>query len=325
MAPSFNRFNQISINSNNVREISTLFTDVYGIGPWLYVTFGDDGTDNFICVDQITLAGKENPGYSLIGGTTMIGNMEYELLEPVSGTCVTAEFMQRRNGRPGLQHICVDDGADFNGIRKRLDDMGMDREQSSCIDHIETCVMRDLTPILGCCLELHRRDADFRYPEVEPEFYPASNTMEGKPSPALGDTTKITYVVADADEVVKVFRDGMHVCRWNMKDTTYTVAGNTYPVRQFICNMMNITLELLQPLSEEGMIAEFLRENGSNAISIGMKPLLSDDELKVRMEQAGYGDRVEMTLDGKLRTLCDHMELLGLYIELTGSLQDESE
>jgi len=172
MEPRFNFFNQICITSGNVRAISDLFTDVYGLGPWLYVTFGDDGTHNFISVDDVVLGGVPRSSYSLINGTCRIGNMEYELLQPAGGVSVNSEFLEKRDGRPGLQHFCLDDGAAFDPIRRSLDALGLDREQIACIDHIETCVMRDLKSIIGSDIELHRRDADFtgRYRMKYPPF-----------------------------------------------------------------------------------------------------------------------------------------------------------
>ena len=130
----FSEFNQVALTAADARGLTRTLADVYGLGPWLQVSFGDDGTDNFIKIDQFRLAGQALPPYGLLGDTATVGNMEYEVLQPNGGVSVNQEYLDRTGGKTGLQHLCLDDGARVDDIRAALDSLGLNREQDQSED-----------------------------------------------------------------------------------------------------------------------------------------------------------------------------------------------
>ena len=317
-SPSFTSFAQVSVSSHDIRSISKVFTDCYGIGPWLFAVFGDDGSGrgNYITCDGVVLDGEPIGVYSILGGTCRLTSLELELLQPLNGKSVFSQYLDLRGGMPGFQHLCADDGAGFNQTRALLDSLGYRDEQFCRIDSIELCVMRDLAPLLGCRLELHQRGESFRYPQIEPEFYPAGNTMSGKPTPIFSDCTGVTFVVKEIMDVLSVLQDAMHLGQWTVEETHYSWLNHSYPVRKAVCSGMNIQLELLQPLSHDGFLSNHLNRWGPNALSLSMAACVPRQEVYRRMKTASCGKQVRLSFDGCDRIFCNHLELMGLYLEI---------
>jgi len=70
-----------------------------GIGPWRIYTFSPENTTNQ------TYHGKPSP-YTLKVCFAQVGDMIWELMEPISGTTIFADFLEKHG--EGIHHIAYD-------------------------------------------------------------------------------------------------------------------------------------------------------------------------------------------------------------------------
>lgn len=91
------------------------YVEVLGIGPWQIYTIEAPELTN------TTVHGKPEP-YSLKLGVAQVGNVQWELIQPLTGRSVYREFLDSKGG--GLHHILVQ-VEDYDAAVKRLTDRGM--------------------------------------------------------------------------------------------------------------------------------------------------------------------------------------------------------
>ncbi len=89
---------QVCVVVEDLREAMRHYWEVLGIGPWKIYTFEPpDLTDT-------TLRGAPEP-YSMKVGLAQIGNVQWELIQPLTGRSTYREFLEQKGG--GLHHVLV--------------------------------------------------------------------------------------------------------------------------------------------------------------------------------------------------------------------------
>jgi len=94
--PFFTRILQIGLVVRSVEATAARCLEDFGIGPWRLYTFDPSN------IEEMTIRGKR-VDHSMRTGCTMIGDIEWELIEPLDDRSVYAEYL-RVHGE-GLHHI----------------------------------------------------------------------------------------------------------------------------------------------------------------------------------------------------------------------------
>lgn len=89
---------QVCAITDNLEKTMQAWVDTLKIGPWLVRSFDDTTMSN------LKVGGKlVTEPYKFLIGITMVGNLEFELIQPVYGPTIYQEYLDRRG--PGLHHI----------------------------------------------------------------------------------------------------------------------------------------------------------------------------------------------------------------------------
>jgi catechol 2,3-dioxygenase-like lactoylglutathione lyase family enzyme len=89
---------QVCVVVKDIEKSVERYWKIFGIGPWQIHTFGPP--DLF----DTTFHGKPEP-YSMKIAAAQIGNIQWELIQPLSGRSSYQEFLDERG--EGLHHIAV--------------------------------------------------------------------------------------------------------------------------------------------------------------------------------------------------------------------------
>ncbi len=87
---------QVAVVVRDLDRAMERYTNEFGIGPWSVYTFSPDW------IEDMTFRGKEQ-GYSMKLALAFVGEMMYELIEPVEGPNSYEEFLNERG--EGLHHL----------------------------------------------------------------------------------------------------------------------------------------------------------------------------------------------------------------------------
>ena len=331
--PLFTKVEQISMVVRDAKASAKFLCDEYGIGPWVCVQFGDagDGNDNWIPIENVVLDGEEIGTYSIdCCCCKMPSGIEIEIISPKKGDSVFARFLKEKG--PGIQHISVNNG-DYEETLARMKVAGYTKGQTATVDKVETCSFIDHRDLVGCFLEIHKRPENFEYPKVQPEFIPGPGPEDKPTTPSLfDDFDQIGIVVPDVEHAAKVLNDEYGIGPWIMLDfgdcgrgdfvTTENVIYNgknigAFATRAAICDALNIQLEIMEPVSKQGVHYECLKKYGPMTQHLSVKQSLPFEEIKERMEKAGFTNGQISTVDTTETCLySDHMDMLGMYIEV---------
>lgn len=87
---------QVAVVVKDIDRAMERYVEELGIGPWSVYTFSPDW------IQDMTFRGKEQ-GYSMILALTQVGDVMYELIQPVQGPSSYEEFLNERG--EGLHHL----------------------------------------------------------------------------------------------------------------------------------------------------------------------------------------------------------------------------
>ncbi len=331
--PLFTQVEQVSMVVRNAVESAKFLCDTYGVGPWTCVQFGDagDGNDNWIPIENVVLDGEEIGTYSIdCCVCDLPSGIQLELISPKKGDSVFARFLAE-NG-PGIQHISINNG-DYEETLARMAAAGYRPGQVATVDTTETCAFINHKDVVGCYLEIHKRPEDFQFPDVKPMFIPGPG-REDKPKtpPLFTDIDQIGIVVEDVEHAIRVMNDQYGIGPWilldfgdcgrgdHVKTENVVMDGKpigTFATRAAICDALNIQLEIMEPVSKQGVHYETLKNYGSSAQHLSLVQAQPYEEVKARMDAAGYTKGQVATIDTTETCLyADHMDILGCYLEV---------
>lgn len=328
--PLFTTIEQLGFVVKSVKETLKLLCDEYGIGPWLIVRFGPDGKENCIPIEEVVLEGEDIGSYETIVAVCDLPNgVQLELIEPVSGRSLFADYLETHG--PGLQHISVSGGSDYDEAIERIAAVGRARGQTAVIDKTEMCAFMDHKDVLGTYLELHKRPEDFALPNVTPEFYPPGNKMPEGCTPLFTYPDQLGILVEDLDKALKVLWDDYGIGPWILidfgptgKESTVSVENAScfgrsvepFAVRAAICESLNMQLEVMQAVNFDNVYGIHVKKHGSDLQHLSLIHPEGYDKTVARMAAAGYDQCQLSTVDyTETCNYCDHTDILGIYLE----------
>jgi len=156
-----NRVLQIAIVVKDLEKSLKMYWDVFGIGPWRIITFQPPALTN------PKVRGKVVP-YTMKLGITQIGNIQWELIQPLTGNSIYKEFLDK-NGE-GLHHVAVDVG-DFDQAVSLMKKHGIDTLMSGQMP-ADSFAYMDTEKVLGTIIEIYKRSADYKPTPPEATYPP---------------------------------------------------------------------------------------------------------------------------------------------------------
>ena len=318
--PLFDHLEQIAFVVEDVYAAMQVFVDC-GIGPWEILRFGDahNGKTNFISIEDVVLESRPTGTYAIVNGVCVLpeSGVELELIQPLCGESIFADYL-RQHG-PGLQHLSIHHGT-FDEAMGRIEATGHGRTQQAAVDTTELCVFSDHRALIGTDLELHRRPEVFIKPDVETETYPEGGMPAGS-RPLFTAFERLGIVVDDLDAALHLLRDEYGIGPWQVTESTprnYVREGKPVDCpasRVAICETLNVALELIEP--GEGETGEWaLRQRGTDAHHLTLKPAVPAGELLGCMETAGHPVVQTMEVGGRRAALCDLRSTFGVCFEI---------
>ncbi|MFC1958138.1 VOC family protein [Chloroflexota bacterium] len=153
---------QICVVVRNLQKSMELYWDVFGIGPWRILTFKPPTMTN-------TKVRGKPVTYSMKLGLAQIGNIQWELIQPLTGQSIYKEFLDQKG--EGLHHIACDVG-DYDKAVANLQKHGIDILMSGDLPG-ESYAYMDTEKCLGAIFEIYKRPSGFEVPSAE-DTYPSS-------------------------------------------------------------------------------------------------------------------------------------------------------
>ncbi|MDR1571911.1 MAG: VOC family protein [Clostridiales Family XIII bacterium] len=138
--------------------------------------------------------------------------------------------------------------------------------------------------------------------------------------PVFDKVAQISVVVDDIYAYMRRYNDDYGIGPWtvlrfdrgNTSGMVVRGAPEDFEIRLAICDCLNIQWELIQPLSENGSYAEFLRKNGPGIHHVCMQP--AEGYARIREILAGRG-HAETLIGG-----VDSGNMEFAYVDLTDDL-----
>jgi methylmalonyl-CoA/ethylmalonyl-CoA epimerase len=155
---------QIGVVVKDLQEAMERYWNIFGIGPWNIYTFEPPFVSN------TTLRGKPSP-YTMRLALTQVGNIQWELIQPLDGPSVYKEFLEQKGG--GLHHVACDVG-DYDQAIADLEKHGIGVAMSGSTP-VDTFAQMDTEKKLGTGIEIYKRTADFELPPPEATYPPSAS------------------------------------------------------------------------------------------------------------------------------------------------------
>ncbi len=158
-----NKVLQIGIVVKDLQKAMELYWEVFGIGPWHIMTFQPPALTN------TRVRGKPEP-YTMKLAVTHIGNIQWELIQPLTGNSIYKEFLDQKGG--GLHHIACDVG-DYDLAVALMKQHGIGTLMSGQMPSDSFAYM-DTEKYLGTIIEIYKRPAVFKPLPPEATYPPDS-------------------------------------------------------------------------------------------------------------------------------------------------------
>jgi methylmalonyl-CoA/ethylmalonyl-CoA epimerase len=156
---------QIGVVVKDLQEAMEQYWNIFGIGPWYIYTFEPPFMTN------TTVHGKPAP-YTMKLALAQVGNIQWELIQPLTGSGVYMEFLKQKGG--GIHHVACDVG-DYDQAVATFEKHGIGVAMSATTS-VDTFAQMDTEKRLGAGFEIYKRTADFELPVPEAVYPPPSET-----------------------------------------------------------------------------------------------------------------------------------------------------
>ena len=153
---------QVCVVVKDIQKSVEQYWNIFGIGPWQIHTF--QPPDLF----DTTLRGKPEP-YTMKIAAAQIGNIQWELIQPLSGRSSYHEFLEEKG--EGLHHVAVM-VQDFDKTVAALEKQGIGTMMSGKYRE-STYAYLDTGPALGFITEILKMPPGFEMPKPDAVYPPS--------------------------------------------------------------------------------------------------------------------------------------------------------
>ena len=261
--PFFKNLIQVGIVVRNLQKSMKKYLYDYGIGPWYVLKFCPKSVSNM----YIHSTRKD---YSMNIGVCPIGNVRFELIEPIDESIYT-EFYNKY-GECVIHHlkIQVDNYQDtlrflkLKGIKILQSGHQLGKTGKNIYAYLSTINS------LGFIAEIVDVSPDFIKPE--PDYWYPDN-KETVLKPALKRLTQIGIVVGNLQKKVKEYSEIFGIGPWyikkyssnNISDMYIYGKRKNYSMDIAFCRVENVQFKLIEPKSES-IYTEFYNKYGEGVI-----------------------------------------------------------
>jgi len=259
MEPVLKNISKVGIVVKNLIETLDQYYRRYGIGGWKIWEQNPQTLKN-----QKT--GNEKTDYSVRIAHSKIGDTVWELIEPVSGNSIYAEFL--KNHGEGIHHL----GYEVQDMGKALGffaDLNIKITQSADWGGLRS-VFFDANEDLKHTVEIYNIPEDFKYPE--PAFcYPDKADEYISVKPFFKEVRQVGLAVKDIKNTARTYNDKYGLGPWELykyfspktKDMKYNEAGILDQKFTTGATMIGKTeVELIEPEQGKSVYADFINEYG---------------------------------------------------------------
>jgi 4-hydroxyphenylpyruvate dioxygenase-like putative hemolysin len=154
---------QVGIVVKDLQKAMERYWDIFGIGPWRIYTFQPP------LLSKTTVRGKPVP-YTMKLALTQIGNIQWELIQPLTGPSIYKEFLEQKG--EGLHHVACDvEDYDQTVAALKKHGIGILMGGSTKVD---TYAYMDTEKDLGTIIEIYKRPAKFKMTVPEATYPPSA-------------------------------------------------------------------------------------------------------------------------------------------------------
>jgi hypothetical protein len=290
------KIEQIGIVVRNVHNTAKRYSEIFGIGPWVFFDF--NATDVIFQNQPM-----EDGAYVFRAAMASLGKIQIKLLQPLSGEGTHAAFLEKRG--EGVHHISFGVIEDYDAAIPALKERGAVVEQQGVLGGALKYTYLDIEKDLGTNFEfVTPPSAD---PGITPwGLYepkgPGLINMEGK------EIKQVGIVVYDAEKAAKMYWELLGIGPWMLvdfkqpyvKDCTLHGAKITneqdFNVRAALADIGDMQIELLEPVSGQSTYMEFLNTCGQGVHHVSFGETPDHDEVVSILQN----HRFEIEMDGVL-------------------------
>jgi len=254
------KINQIAIVVRDIPRTIENYWNILGIGPWVVFTFGPP------VMHKQTYYGKPCPHRFSIA-CAQVGSCELELLQPLEGDTIYADFLTEHG--EGLHHIryFVDTVGELDKHVRVLAELGFPSAMGGRFGDDGSYHYVDTVSGLKCILEMVKEPSvmpkpDYRWPENEAEESPAKIKVK--------NITQVALVVRDIQETIKNYWTILGIGPWDIvhcvppliHDLTYMGKLGDFAMKIAFAKAGDLQLEAIEPIMGDNIYSDFLAEHG---------------------------------------------------------------
>jgi methylmalonyl-CoA/ethylmalonyl-CoA epimerase len=262
----WNEIVQVGLVVKDVDYYTKKYWDEYKIGPWdVYIFGGATHVETFV---------RDEPtNYSMKIALAYSGNTVIELIEPLDDKSIYAEFLKERGD--GLHHIQIGGVDNVNETIENLKSQGVNILQTGNMNGRRYTYM-DTERDLGVIIEFLEANGPRPHPEYS---YPSKDVdVDSIKEKAYKDgealdwksVTQVSFIVKDLDKCVKTYADKYGLGSWEVYKFGGVDHANTfvrgkktdYEMKVALTSVNGMQIELIEPLDEKSIYAEFIRKKG---------------------------------------------------------------
>lgn len=154
---------QVCVVVEDLDEAIERYWEMFGIGPWQIYTFAPPG------LIEATIRGEPKP-YTMKLATAQVGSLQWELIEPLTGPSIYAEFLEEHG--EGLHHVLCE-VEDYDRALAALDEQGIGVLMGGTWKGA-TYAYLDTQKTLGTIVEIFKQEPGFEMPEPEATYPPST-------------------------------------------------------------------------------------------------------------------------------------------------------
>lgn len=302
------QFFEVCINVKDLDKSLEQFHSLFDMTPYLV---------RETKIRNLYLHGERVPDAKIKFAYFHAGPMRLELLQPVEGESIWAEFVRKKG--IGIQHIGCR-VSDLDGELAELEKRGVGVTQLMSEPRVNMKIAYlDTDDLLGTSLELiqfNEAPEEFQYPQREED-------LKFLQEPYFFE---VCIVVKDLERHLEQMRSLFDMTPYLVRPTKirgFSLHGRKMPEARFIYSYFHagpMRLEMLQPVEGDSIYMEFLNKKGVCIQHVGCRTSNLDSEI-AQLEKRGIG--VTQILDypeAKIKIInTDTQDIAGMEFELIQS------
>lgn len=298
--PIFTDVLQVAVVVENLDEAIKKYSEYAGFDGWKVLEFNPSIVSNMIVRNK-------RQDYAMRLGLLNIGKVQWELIEPLDDESIYAEFLKEHG--QGLHHIACA-VSNYDEAMAFFEKKGIGIAQGGTVFGT-TYTYLDTQDSLYAPIEIYSQQPDAEKESGRPE------------KPIFTEILQVAFVVKNLDEAVKKYSEVVGSEGWRILEFNPSVVSNMivrdkrldHAMRLGINKIGEVNLELIEPLDDKSIYAEFLKEHGEGFHHVAC--LVDDYEQTIAFfKSKGIGIAQGGTTARNSYTYLDTQDCLSAIIEI---------